>query len=198
MTLNAPIATRRSRGFTLAELVVVLLIVAATAGIATVLVVGKAPQAREDVVKASFSQIQAAIYGRDGQRGYFEDLGYPPHRLVDLLQQPSSDDDYNPLTRKGWNGPYLVSNARIPTAGTPEFTDLQTRGYAQPSAAADHYYLANEPCVLDPFGRPYVLYPAFDPTDPDERPTHVAWGGVDGDLSTISDPNSPLKQKLIP
>lgn len=170
----------------MAELVVVLLIIAATAGIAGLLLTGTSTRAQEDTVRVSFLRIQAAIYGAEGRPGYYHDLGYPPKRLVDLLRRDAGDPLYDPSTRKGWNGPYLVSNGTIPANGTPEFADLEARGYVVSNAANPHYHLAGEPALLDPLGRPYVLHPPFDPgAAPAPWVSEVRWGGPDETPTTV-------------
>jgi len=188
LSLTPTIPRVTSRSFTLAELVVVLLIIAATAGIAGLLVTGTSNRAQEDTVRVSFLRIQAAIYGGEGRPGYFHDLGRPPRRLVDLLRHdPAVDPVYDPSTKSGWNGPYLVSNGQIPASSDPEFATLQAGGYVQTVPTGAHYYLPGEPALLDPLGRPYVLDPAYDPSalPAVTIPTRVLWGGPDGDLSTV-------------
>jgi hypothetical protein len=43
-------------------------------------------------------------------RGFEGDVGFAPSRLIDLVRKPDSISTYNPLTRLGWNGPYLDSS----------------------------------------------------------------------------------------
>lgn len=40
-------------------------------------------------------------------RGFEGDVGNPPDRLQDLVSRPDSIPAYDPLTRLGWNGPYI-------------------------------------------------------------------------------------------
>lgn len=178
--------------FTLAELVVVILIIAATAGIAALALSSTKESAHEDAARVSFQRIKAAIYGKNGKPGYYQDLGYPPRRLVDLLQHDQAQDDpYDPVTRKGWNGPYLVSNGSIPTETTdPRFIDLEQKGYVEATPTGARYCLPGEPTLNDPLGYPYVLYPPYDPTSPVE-PTHVMWRGRAAKLEDVIETGGP-------
>jgi len=40
-------------------------------------------------------------------RGYEGDVGFVPSAIGDLATKPDSVSSYNPLTRLGWNGPYI-------------------------------------------------------------------------------------------
>ena len=44
-------------------------------------------------------------------RGFEGDLGFVPSQLSDLVNKPGSVAVYNPLTRLGWNGPYMDSSS---------------------------------------------------------------------------------------
>ena len=67
-------------GFTLVELLVVLLILAATAGLAVVLVGDKSAPAQEDATLVSQRTIQQAIF----ESGYQDDVRALPGRMADL------------------------------------------------------------------------------------------------------------------
>ena len=43
-------------------------------------------------------------------RGFEGDVGFPPPQLEDLVARPGSLSVYDPLTRLGWNGPYIDSS----------------------------------------------------------------------------------------
>jgi type II secretory pathway pseudopilin PulG len=45
--------------------------------------------------------------GQVVNRGFEGDVGFAPSRLEDLATKPDSVVGYNPLTRLGWNGPYI-------------------------------------------------------------------------------------------
>lgn len=100
MKLNSVCITkgrRHSRGFTLVELLLVLVILALIGGLVLPGIIGKAEGAK---VKAAGSQIDRLAMAVES---YYLDTGTTPDELSDLVGQ-SSDVD-------GWNGPYVKTSS---------------------------------------------------------------------------------------
>jgi general secretion pathway protein G len=90
---------RREAGFTLVELLVVMIIIAALAAVIVPRVFTRAEQGRRAKAIADISSLETAI------RLYAADNGQPPtteQGLQALRENPST-----PPEAKNWNGPYL-------------------------------------------------------------------------------------------
>ncbi len=96
---------------TLIELTVVLLILTALAGLAIPYVAGTGAYAQCTATEASMVTIRNAIVGSYEQPGYFEDMGGLPGNLDELIMQ-GGQADFNPVTRRGWRGPYVNSDMK--------------------------------------------------------------------------------------
>lgn len=91
---NKFIARRaRSQGFTLVELLLVLVILALIGGLVLPGIIGKAESAK---VKAAASQIDRLAMAVES---YYLDTGNTPENLQQLVEEPG--------TVAGWNGPYV-------------------------------------------------------------------------------------------
>ena len=88
-----PGAVRRMSGFTLVELLLVLVILALIAGLVLPSIIGQAEGAK---VKSASSQISRLSMGVES---YYLDTGSTPRRLTDLVEDPNDTG--------GWNGPYV-------------------------------------------------------------------------------------------
>jgi len=84
---------RRSSGFTLVELLLVLVILALIGGLVLPGIIGKAEGAK---VKAAGSQIDRISMAVES---YYLDTGLTPENLEQLVNEPSD--------AQGWNGPYV-------------------------------------------------------------------------------------------
>jgi prepilin-type N-terminal cleavage/methylation domain-containing protein len=110
----------QNKGLTLLELAVVVAILAVLA--ATLLPKMERAQslAGRQTTLATMNALRDAVRGTGGQPGYLDDMGALPQSLGDLLVfNPSLFSSnlaiYNPLTKKGWRGPYLrVVDATFP------------------------------------------------------------------------------------
>jgi prepilin-type N-terminal cleavage/methylation domain-containing protein len=127
----------RARGFTLVELLLVLIILAAVAASATAMLDGVDQQPRYDITRDRLEAIRRAILGPDdapGTQGFAADTGRLPFTLRELLRAPDNTvlpEDAPEATLRtysvvdgvgsGWRGPYLL---RTNLSGThPEFPD---------------------------------------------------------------------------
>ena len=121
--------SRRAHGFTLLELLVVLIIVSAIAGSLLVLSRGKEDQARFEDTRNRWLKLREAIQGngalvvngRPQIAGYVADMGTFPSSIVDLIDPRTSGPwttfglgtlptwHYDPINNAytGWRGPYL-------------------------------------------------------------------------------------------
>ena len=84
---------RNNRGFTLIELMVVMIILGLLAALVVPRMIGKIDPAKQ---KAAYAQIELFGTALDSFR---LDVGRYPEKLEDLQAQPSAAE--------GWNGPYL-------------------------------------------------------------------------------------------
>jgi len=112
-------AKRRSEfGFTLIELVIIIIILGIVAAVAIPKFGTLTEEAKANATREEIRRIKTAIIGdpqvtAGGQyisRGYEGDIGHPPANLVDLVRKPDSISAYDKFTRLGWNGPYLDSS----------------------------------------------------------------------------------------
>lgn len=83
----------KARGFSLIELLVVLVIIGLLAGLIVPNIMGRTGQAQADAAKAQIQRLSMAV------ETYFLDNGTPPQRLEDLVRRPSNAPN--------WNGPYV-------------------------------------------------------------------------------------------
>ena len=167
--------------FSLVELLVVLAVLAALAGVALVSLGSVRRDAQEKAAAASLRRIQSAVTGAEG---YLEDLDYverldlaPPLPALRelsvraLLQKPGWAPEFDPLTKRGWRGPYL-----------------QPQGAAVGLAALDASFAAylseGEPAQLDPWRRPIVVQRPTGGADEDERDryTRLVSAGPNGEI----------------
>lgn len=108
-----------SRGFTLVELVMVIIFL----GIVTIIAIPNYVDLRDDaksaVTKDEMTAIKRAIVGDARAQsggvytfpGYEADAGALPSSLTDLVIRPASVGTYDPITRLGWRGPYVDSSS---------------------------------------------------------------------------------------
>ncbi len=108
------IAGKRRSGYTLLELVVVMVIIAALAALVVPNLDRVADDAELTVARANLSTIREAITGSASASGYFADMRYVPgfdpleFRLHDLLSDSLPTKPLYDITlNRGWRGPYL-------------------------------------------------------------------------------------------
>lgn len=106
------------KGFTLTEIVLVITLVGILSAVALVQFQDFRNEAKEAVTKDEMAAIRRGITGDSRQvaggthtfQGYEADMAKLPDSLDDLVKNPVTGDktkDYDPLTRKGWRGPYV-------------------------------------------------------------------------------------------
>ena len=169
----------RRTALTLLELLITLVVLAALAGIVVPLLSGTTDMAQTRVTNANLVMVRDAILNRyrpdmlgrlprPGQPGL--DAGRPDRpQMRYLFVNPATEEateTYDPLARKGWNGPYLARNFGTYTADPTNFTT--------------DYGQTGDPCVTDGWGRPIVIR--------EETPNVVLRSaGPDGMLGTDDD-----------
>lgn len=84
---------RVERGFTLVELLLVLVILALIAGLVLPGIIGKAESAKAKAASSQISRISMSV------ESFYLDTGSTPSSLDELVNEPAG------LT--GWNGPYI-------------------------------------------------------------------------------------------
>ncbi|HWT15778.1 MAG TPA: type II secretion system major pseudopilin GspG [Patescibacteria group bacterium] len=82
----------RARGFSLVELLAVIMLLGIIAGIVVPKVFGQAEKGKWNASKTKVSSVSAKI------ESYALDVGQPPERLEDLYTKPGNSDN--------WSGPY--------------------------------------------------------------------------------------------
>ena len=144
----------RRRGLTMLELLVVLLILAALAGVVIPLLSGQSQSAGETATRASITQVRDAVI-----RYHIDNPNQPPAeiRIAHLFAARAGTANdvlpWNPLTRIGWHGPYLRATGAV-------YSYMGVDGF---DAAYGTGAAAGDPCVFDGYAhadgrrRPIVL-----------------------------------------
>jgi len=96
---------QRQRGFTLVELLLVLVILALIAGLVLPGIIGKAESAKVKAASSQISRISMSV------ESFYLDTGTAPSSLDDLVNEPSG------VT--GWNGPYIKNSLLKDPWGEP-------------------------------------------------------------------------------
>jgi len=115
--MNTLINTSQDNGFTLIEILMVIVLVAIIASVGSAVFIDFSDDARKSVTTERLTQLKSAISGdarlKSGGRylkpGFENDIGNLPTSLDDLIQQ-GSFTNYNPFSKRGWRGPYVNKN----------------------------------------------------------------------------------------
>jgi prepilin-type N-terminal cleavage/methylation domain-containing protein len=144
-------ATQRPRrnGFSLVEVLLVLAILALTAGLVVVVTTGIGEKTDTQLAQAECADLRKACLR------FAADLGEPPRYVAELLQSPDPADalggwwwrtdgtpaprlrSFDPATGRGWNGPYLQPEFLSSGGGPASETRLMTTSTVQTVASDD-------------------------------------------------------------
>ena len=108
---------RGKQGYTLIEIITVIILIGIIAAVAIPKFGNFTNSARINATREEMAAIKKAIIGNPSaiaggeyiDRGFEGDVGHVPSTLSDLVAKPDSISAYDPITRLGWNGPYLDS-----------------------------------------------------------------------------------------
>lgn len=103
--MNVKWHSRDQRGFTLVELLLVMVILALLAGLILPNLIGKAESAKNKAAASQISRISMSV------ENYYLDTGQTPSSLDELVNEPAG------VT--GWNGPYIKSSLLKDPWGRP-------------------------------------------------------------------------------
>lgn len=179
--MSAPGTKQAGRGnrraLTLLELVVVLVILVALAGLVVPMVGGLAFQSQSNAVMENLRRLQELIVNRyvpDMKGAYLASAASPganpdglprgspalPPQLKYLFVDPNAGTSaagYNPTTGLGWNGPYALG-------GQGMYPGLSSSAASDGFVGGGTFGANNDPVPLDAWGNPIVVVPIHDTT----------------------------------
>lgn len=203
------------RGLTLLELITVVAILAVLAGLVMPMVANVNSQTSDTATRHSLRQVRDVIVHR-----YYLETGLLPQRHANDSSRPqvpqlcflalnpyrypfggySSVPDFDPVTRTGWNGPYLMTSGSVyPDPTAVKALDNAGRTWSDLGFTST-YGLANDFTVLDGWGSPIVVRINGVGLQPDHLITTapvagsvtlanavLVSAGPDGELGTLDD-----------
>lgn len=200
-------------GLTLVELVVVMVILVALAGIALPLVGTVSDQARIDATNASLHRLQNVILNQyvpdmkgadiwaglnpsgpvidpDGMPRSASTTAPNVPQLINLFVNPANGttaNSYNSVSRLGWKGPYL-------TSGLSMYPGVNSAAASEGFIAT--YGATGDQTVIDGWGNPIVIVPVEDTTSASPQYYHVLLSaGPTGSLLSL---NSAYGSGVVP
>lgn len=110
--------SNRDRGFTLVELVIIIVVLGIISAVAIPKMGGLLGESKISATKAELSELKKAIVGNPQvvagnalvSRGFAGDVGFVPSRLEDLAVKPDSVPSWDRIAQLGWHGPYIDSS----------------------------------------------------------------------------------------
>ena len=118
-------ALRRSRGFTLIEMLIVIVVIAVLASIVVPRLFGAGRKAKEAKLRAELHNLRNAI------QAFYGDHGVYPTQLSHLTATTNPDTS----TYKGeWNGPYIKEIPKDPMTGSTNWNYTSSTGEIHSSA----------------------------------------------------------------
>ena len=164
-------------GLTLLELVIVLMITVALAGVMVPLVSDHVSDAAETATKATLSEIRNAVtlFWQDDDRSPKQ-----VPKIHDLFVDPFTNTTafrFDPTYKLGWRGPYLREATGSYEVGVPH------------SSFAATYGNTGDRALLDAWGRTVVIQ-SLDPVN-GVRDVRVVSAGPDGQIKLSDDPMNP-------
>ncbi|MBD3257719.1 hypothetical protein GF377_04745 [candidate division GN15 bacterium] len=109
--------TLQQRGYTVIEIAIIIVTLGIIAAVAIPRFADMAESSKINATKQEMMSIKTAIVGNPSavaggeyvDRGYEGDVGSLPATLQDLVVKPDTVSGYDPISRLGWNGPYMDS-----------------------------------------------------------------------------------------
>lgn len=179
----------RIQGLTLLELLFVVAVLVALAGIVLPLVGRTTDDAAETTTRATLAALRDAIMGTDRSSGYIEDLREWPPKIHDLLSNdrlPTAKQKFDINTHFGWQGPYIRSTDTVYTIDLPHGF---TGDYCY-AGGVDH-------AVVDAWNHPIVIQFITAPLNPGDAPVRLVSAGSDGILNTTAASSGVVGDDII-
>lgn len=196
-----------AHGLTLIELVMVLIIIGALAGLVVTQVGGAVERAESDSTVATMRTVHEAIEGYMNDQGELllpDPLAKDSARSVApqiryLFINPDTETPeptFDPHTKRGWRGPYLKTQV-----DQVFLTDAEaaSRGLGDRSGFTDAFGLNDDPAVLDGWGNPLVIHHedvTYESGGPFWRIYYLTSAGPDGLLETPPTTGDDLRTEV--
>lgn len=192
---NIPKTPKIQPGFSLIELVMVLVIIGMLAGLVVSQVGGSVERVESDSTQATMHTVREAIESFMHDNG---DLLMPNPMMKDLARQnapqlcylfinpdtETPEPTFDPQTATGWRGPYIKTQSE-----QIFLTDAQasSRGLSERVGFTGDFGLNEDPTVFDGWSNPLVINfedMTYTPGGPTWRIYYLASAGPDGSLET--------------
>ncbi len=196
MTIQSILRRRtaaRRRGLTLLELVVVLTILVALGAMVVPVLRGSGEQSSETTTDATLIAVRDALLHYWSDTKYVVLTGDPAvedqrFQVRWLFENPSTSDTFDPDTRIGWNGPYLVNQ-------TGRYTVDVARGFRNQYGTETTNELEKDPAVVDSWTASPIIIQATRNTNEGYWDIRIVSAGPDGVVDLDS---QTLTENLTP